>query len=171
MSRRTIRGTITQGEQTLYNTSQPISAPHRIILDNGDIEKNFKVVSFKVYPNMRFQSGNVGFFNTGVGNNVSSVVTMGLTEESVKYWGAFEERGQIAWACFHSQSDPTIVNAHLDEYHVCVQDLWIGFYASDFGSGGHQVMSCDFNYEIVIEQVKSSPAEGVLNIVREKMNR
>jgi len=171
MSRRTIRGTITQGEQTLYNVGQPQATPARIILDNGDIQKNFRVISFKVYPNMRFESGNVGFWNTGVGNNMSSVVTLGLTEESVKWWGEFERRGQIGWATFHSQSDPTIVNAHLDEYHVCVQDLWIGFYASDFSSGGHGVMSCDFNYELVIERVKSSKEEGVLNMVREKMNR
>jgi hypothetical protein len=171
MSKRTIRGTIKGDQQTLYNVGLAQAEPIRIILDNGDITRNFRILSFKVYPNMRFLSGNVGFWNTGVGNNLSGVLTLGLTEESVKYWGEFENVAQIGWACFHSQSDPTVVNAHLDEYNIVVQDLYIGFYASDFGSGGHQILSCDVNYEIVIESVKTDAAVGVLNMVREKQNR
>lgn len=171
MSIRTIRGTITAGEQTLYNVSLPIVEPIRIILNNGDITKNFRILSFKIFPNMKWLSGNVGFWNTGVGNNMSACLTLCLNEENARYWGEFERIGQIGWAVATSKSALPQNMVHLDMNHVIVEDLFIGFYASDFGSGGHGVLSVDINYEIVIEAVDNDRHTGLLNLMREKQNR
>jgi len=168
---RTIRGTITLGQQTLYNVGQPIAEPIRIILNNGDITRNFRIVSFKIFPNMHWRSSNVGLWNTGVGNNITTCLTLCLNEENARYWGEFERIGQIGWAVAHGQDRPREHFAHLDMNHVIVEDLFIGFYASDFGSGGHQVLNVDINYEIVIEAVDSDRHTGLLNLMREKQNR
>jgi len=171
MTIRTIRGTITQGEQTLYNVSLPIVEPIRIILNNGDITKNFRILSFKVFPNMKWLSGNIGLWNTGVGNNITSCLTLCLNEENARYWGEFERIGQIGWAVAHGQSTLPQTMSHLDMNHIIVEDLFIGFYASDFGSGGHQVLNVDINYEIVIEAIDNDRHTGLLNLMREKQNR
>lgn len=171
MTTRTVRGTITQGFQTLYNVGLPLHEPERIILDNGNITQNFRVVDFQIFPNMRHQSGNIGFWNNATNNNDVLVVTLGLNEEAVKYYGEFSRSGQIGWFTAEGEMSATNHITHLDQGNLVVQDLWIGYYATDFGTGGAEEVPVDFNYTITLEPIRTSEAQGVLSIVRESEHR
>lgn len=144
--------------------------PKRLILDNGDFKRNYRVVEFTVFPNLNRKSGNIGSYAqitaspTWMANVALALEESGITDGEFR----FNDSRQIAWFQGYGASQPSQYRTHLDPNHIIVQDLWIGGYAVDTSDGSSEVLSVALNYHIVIEEVTSSLNEAVLQLIKER---
>jgi hypothetical protein len=145
-------------------------SPKRLILDNGDFKRNYRVVKFTIFPNLNRKSGNIGSYAqmtvsaTWMANVALALEESGITDGEFR----FNDSRQIAWFQGYGASTPNQYRTHLDPNHIIVQDLWIGGYAVDTNDGSTEVLSVALNYHIVIEEVTSSLNEAVLQLIKER---
>jgi len=157
-----LRGTLKDGA---YYTS-----PKRLILNNGDFKRNYRVVEFTVFPNMNRKSGNIGSYSqiTAAPSNMANVALAveesGITDGEFR----FNDGRQIGWFQGYGGSTPNQYRTHLDPNHIIVQDLWIGGYAVDTSDGSSEVLTVALNYHIVLEEVTSTNNEAVIQLIKEK---
>jgi len=157
-----LRGTLKDGA---YYTH-----PKRLILNNGDFKRNYRVVEFTIFPNLNRKSGNIGSYAqitaspTWMANVALALEESGITEGEFR----FNDSRQIAWFQGYGASTPNQFRTHLDPNHIIVQDLWIGGYAVDTSDGSSEVLSVGLNYHIVLEEVTTSINEAVLQLIKEK---
>jgi hypothetical protein len=160
--RHVLRGTLKDGA---YYTH-----PKRLILNNGDFKRNYRVVEFTIFPNMNRKSGNIGSYTqittapTNIANVALALEESGITEGEFR----FNDSRQIAWFQGAGTSTPNQYRTYLDPNHIIVQDLWIGGYAVDTSDGSTEVLTVALNYHIVLEEITSSLNEAVLQLIKEK---
>jgi len=144
--------------------------PKRLILDNGDFKRNYRVIEFTIFPNLNRLSGNIGSYAqitaspTWMANVALALEASGILDGEFR----FNDSRQIAWFQGYGASSPYNYRTHLDPNHIIVQDLWIGGYAVDTSDGSSEVLSVALNYHIVLEEVTSSLNEAVLQLIKER---
>lgn len=166
---RTLRGTITVGKNTLKNSAVPNYYPIRLRLNNGDMNENFRVKSFRIFPCMNNTVTGYGFWNSVVNNSDNLYVTLCLDERHTLEVGDFSNSGQIGWAVASSQAVASNVLVELDPNHIVVNDLYIGAYAVDLQDGSTDATSVPLNYIVEIEPVKSTDTQAVWQLLNENL--
>lgn len=156
----TLRGIIPPGS----NFSDPI----RLVCDNGNINENFRVVKFEIFPNMnRTFNGTWTGVVTGAQHFLN--VVLALDEDGVvDGHGNFEDNRQIGHAVAYGTKEPDHLLISLDPDHIVVMDLWISAYTVDRGDGSTGLTSVPINYRVEMEKVATSDAQAVLALIKER---
>jgi hypothetical protein len=153
--RLTYKGTIDGGSQ--------LTDFVRINLDNGDFEKNFRVVFFEVYGNTKGNPS--GFYSSAIQpDNV--FVTLALDSDGLGFQQLDDNR-QFAWWAGHGQSTVSNFTTIVDPNHVIIQDMYIGAYAVDNADGSINPTPVELQYVIHLEEIKTTENEAVLHLIKE----
>ena len=167
MTKKTLRGVIPVGYNTLTNVGLPLSPSLRLALDNSNINRNYRVLRFDVLQNMETASGLAGFYNNSTNNNDIVHVTLCTKESATHHPGAFDRNAQIGWFSAHSKSDVTNHRSYVDPNHVIVEDLWIGVYCHDTSDGSTDQTSVPLNYLVEIEDYSTSDEVAIMQLLKE----
>ena len=164
MSRKkTLRGIIPRTSLTIPNVGDPIQV-FRLNLNNSNINKNYRVTRFEVFPNMGLPWG---FYNANI-NPELVIVTLNLDEDGATAYGSFDDNRQIGWVACYSETSPIAYRSYTDLNHVVVNDLYLGVYTIDTGDGAVDPTHVELNYVVEIEEVKSSDEEAIIQLIRER---
>lgn len=163
--RYVVRGTIPEG-------SIAWDRPVRIQLDNMDFTKNYKVVEWTIFPNMSRLSGNIGSYRAiPPATTTLTNVCLALEENAFANTGvfdfAFNDSRQIGWFQGYGYNSPSEYRAFLDPEHIVCQDLWLGGYEIDMADGSTEYLSVALNYHIVLEAVKSTNDQAVMQLIKQ----
>ena len=139
--------------------------PKRLILDNGDFEKNFIVESFEVFPtgmesvshNPFPANGTVAVLATRPGGAVAA----GTVDSKIRGAMVNDDR-QIGWSLFDAQQ----MISHLDPDHIIVEDLWVNCWVVDGASGALYQPNQPVGYIIKLRQVKNPIFEAIMALVK-----
>lgn len=145
----TLRGTI-------EGTTTGNYIPHRVMLDDGNPNTAFRIVSVAAWP----VDGST--FNND-GNFVISTEESGLTSYTAGFTNASDNR-QIGWGAFAtggSFGDTEILNAVVDPDNIVTEDLWLAGSISSAGEEG-------INYLIIAERLTINLNENLYATVRAK---
>ena len=156
----TLRGIIPPGT----NFSDPI----RLVCDNGDINENFRVTKFEIFPNMN-RTHNGTWTDVTLGAQHYLTVILALDEDGTNLGhGNFEDNRQIGHAVAYGTKEPDHLLISLDPDHIVVMDLWIGAYTVDRGDGSTGLTSVPINYRVELEKITTSDAQAVLALIKER---
>ncbi len=138
MSRRTLRGQFTEGDNK------------RLVVDDGRFNHGYRVVSFTI-------SGDP----TSSGNDAWA--TLGLDYDTPAIWNWGDNR-QIGWSSTNVQGTAGLQTPFsvLDPDHVVITDLYIQ--GTVGGAGG----SSTINYLIELEPVTMSDDQAILALIKER---
>jgi len=144
------------------------SMPKRFTLDNGNFLKNMKVLSWDFFP--------VGTTSTYERiDNLPIFLQMGTTEAGARITNVptdamldVTDNRAIAFGSFESESG--LMLNFVDPDHVIIRDLWIAA-AMVTAAGTVQTQEQDIGVIIKLQQVKSSEAESILQLIKENAQR
>lgn len=145
----TLRGTI-------EGTTTGNYIPHRVMLDDGNPNTAFRIVSVVAWP---VDGSN---FNND-GNFIISTEESGLTSYTAGFTDASDNR-QIGWGAFATGGafgDTQILNAVVDPDNIVTEDLWLAGSISSAGEEG-------INYLIIAERLTINLNENLYATVRAK---
>ena len=139
MSLRTLRGQVEEG------------AVKRLVVDDGLYTQGYKVVEFYVWCNP----------------NASTKDAYGSLALNPNFGAALQDasqNSQIAWAGNSvagtgGQEPPFSI---IDPNHVVIRDLYL---RTEVGSSGGTDL---VNYMVVLQQIKLTPDQGVLQLIKER---
>ena len=156
----TLKGTIPDGT----NFSDGI----RLVCDNGNINENFRVTKFEIFPNMN-RTNNGTWTDTVLGAQHYLTVILALDEDGVTGGhGTFDDNRQIGHAVAYGTKEPDHLLISLDPDHIVVMDLWLGAYTVDRQDGSTGLTSVPINYRIELEKITTSDAQAVLALIKER---
>lgn len=116
----------------------------QIVVDDGNINRAYKVKEFRVFP-------------TSVAGSRDVEATLALDYDAGASWNASDNR-QIGWAAMTTTNTTRIMEfSIIDPDHVVVRDLYVKTNTADPG-----------NYLIVLEAISISDDEAVLQILKER---
>ena len=130
---RTLRGTI---------TTTGTSAKDQLIVDDGLINRGYKVTGFFVWPAL---------------GGSSFIGTLSMNPKTAGNGMQAGDNSEIGWAW----TDGNLNNYQriLDPDHIIVRDLYVTLESVSTGE--------DFNYMIVLEEYSITDEEAIINIIKE----
>jgi len=163
MKKQTLRGVLPRYALTIPNVGDDIQV-YRLNLNNSDINRNWKVTKFEVFPNMGVPWG---LYNQSIGPELV-FVTLCLDEDGATAYGSFGDNRQIGWVACTSSSSPIAYRSYTDLNHVVVNDLYLGVWTIDTSDGAVDPTHIELNYVVEIEEVKSTDEEAIIQLIRER---
>jgi len=159
----TIRGEI----EWHIGTSVPVLGPERLLLNNGNWNKNWIVKKFIVFP-----SGPNSVSHNLYDNDTTTVVlatTEAGAEQGVNLPGivrgpTVKDNRQIGWAMW---SNVIQLQPYLAPGHIIVNDLWINGWTEDSSSGAFAMCNQPISFVIELEQVKTSTDMALMALIKE----
>ena len=154
----TFRGLIPEGRDIL--------SPERLQCDNGSITKNWKVTNVELFGN----ANDAGFWVDPV--NAGDVIYFYLHYKregggaAAPRFADLRNNNQFAWVAVSGASTLNRIHTVIDPGHIIVEDLFITVYMIDSGTGSLQSIPNNLQYQITIEEITTSEAQGVLSMVK-----
>lgn len=147
----TLRGLIPEGAQK--------ANPVRLQMDDNSITKNWVVREFHLFGNPI-----KGFWNNPPNNNNNTFAYLSYRASGSNV--DFRDPNQFAWICATGAQFPERSRKVIDPNHIIIEDLFLTVYSTDSTTGSIEPTSANIQYLIVIEEVTTSEAEGVLQLVK-----
>jgi len=161
--------TIRSGFSDLHNPT----VPRRYVLDNGNYKENMKITRLELIPNsgalttnnhdvaspiiMYFVLATSAAGATPLDNNNSS-------DENVNYGLRLQDSRQIGWG-FIDESQG-YHRCFVDPEHIVPNDLYVNAYSLG-DTGTPTTLGSGLSFMIVMERVKESGAQGLLQAVKQ----
>jgi len=160
----TIRG------ECLWHTgvSVAVEGPERLLLNNMDFEKNWRVKSWKVWP-----SGPNSVSHNLYDNDTTTVVlattelgaTQGVNLPGRVAGSTVKDNRQIGWATW---SNVVELEEILSPGHIIVNDLWVNAWTEDSSSGAFALPNQPLAFMIELEQIKTSFDTALMALIKER---
>jgi len=144
------------------------ATPQRFTLDNGNFLKNMKVIDWQFFP-----VGTTATYERI--DNLPIFMQMGTTEAGAAITNVptdamldVTDNRAIAFGSFESESG--LMLNFVDPDHVIIRDLWLSA-ATVTAAGTVQVPEQDIGVIIKLQQVKSTEAESIVQLIKENSQR
>jgi hypothetical protein len=145
-----------------------VPIPRRYTLDNGNWLKNMVVESVDFFP-----VGTTATFERVDG--LPTYMKLATTQEGASFTNVathdllnVADNRAFMWGSLESESG-WLVN-YIDPDHVLVSDLWMNV-ATVTAAGTVQVPDQDIGIIVKMKQVKSTPSEAILQLIKEQVDQ
>jgi hypothetical protein len=152
-----------------FSTDWDPSAPRQYNMDNGDYERNMRIIGLELISGVdpgQLDMGNskILFVISTTEQGATPLAVVGNNEYQNSFQFRFDDSSQIAWGIVSPEG--TGIHTIVDPGHIVPEDIYVNAYTLTTGANPNPLL-CPLSYLITMASVENTGAEALLYQVKQ----
>lgn len=153
-----------------FSTDWPSTAPREYNMDNGDYERNMRIIGLELITGVdpgQLDMGNskILFVIATTEQGATPIATVGNNLYQNQYQFRFDDSSQIAWGIVEPHGG-TGIHTIVDPGHIIPEDIYVNAWTLTTGANPNPLL-CPLSYLITMAAVENTGAEALLYQIKQ----